>query len=460
MSQLMDSAVACRAPIQTYSRRLQQLNQGSAVGAPPQQQSSPVCFGRFAQNSLEQDCVNRGYEPARSTVQQFESLQPARLQLHAQWSSCRRHLVNLTVVTTATVSRLSQLTAQCKSWRGPLIATVWQPLMRVDGEWKAALEDGWETLSYVKDLLESYHVTVESIGSCQMDLLLLHEAMEDELMTELMPINTARNYALLHAKTPLVAMLDVDLLISSSLFQDMLNYTRYKQVHDLCVNNNVVVLPAYETNRHEHNLAKAHALAETAVSMSKSILKKQLVNPASVIWFQQYSYKDGHQSTNHTRWYDTSDFYQVSCGKGYEPWFIVHRSLNPFYDQRFRGYGNDKISHVHWANATGFKFQVHPNAFVVHRPHRKSKVFWSFVAKRNRTGQIQQLHHHHRNVLWRRHLNETLVMSYDVKAVNNRFWATAKDEMTNGTYTTLLHPNIQNCKQQLPWWKPEWAGVV
>lgn len=31
--------------------------------------------------------------------------------------------------------------------------------MRVDGEWKAALEDGWETLSYVKDLLESYHVT-------------------------------------------------------------------------------------------------------------------------------------------------------------------------------------------------------------------------------------------------------------------------------------------------------------
>lgn len=59
-----------------------------------------------------------------------------------------------------------------------------------------------------------------------MDLLLLHEAMEDELMTELMPINTARNYALLHAKTPLVAMLDVDLLISSSLFQDMLNYTR------------------------------------------------------------------------------------------------------------------------------------------------------------------------------------------------------------------------------------------
>ncbi len=53
---------------------------------------------------------------------------------------------------------------------------------------------------------------------CALSAMLLYETVADELMTVLLPINTMRNYALVAARTRLVAMIDVDLLISSMLF--------------------------------------------------------------------------------------------------------------------------------------------------------------------------------------------------------------------------------------------------
>ena len=60
---------------------------------------------------------------------------------------------------------------------------------------------------------------MEAGAFCQLDIMLLYETVVDEVMKVMFPINTMRNYALLQAKTRLVAMVDVDLIVSNTLLQ-------------------------------------------------------------------------------------------------------------------------------------------------------------------------------------------------------------------------------------------------
>jgi len=45
----------------------------------------------------------------------------------------------------------------------------------------------------------------------------------------------------------------------------------------------------------------------------------------------------GHGPTNFTRWFDSKDAYSINWAPGFEPWFIIDRHLNPWYDSAFRG---------------------------------------------------------------------------------------------------------------------------
>jgi hypothetical protein len=50
-----------------------------------------------------------------------------------------------------------------------------------------------------------------------------------------------------------------------------------------------------------------------------------------------------------------------------EPWFVVARTLVPWHDIRYRGYGKDKVSYVESVAAFQFKFMVLHDAFAIHR---------------------------------------------------------------------------------------------
>ena len=56
---------------------------------------------------------------------------------------------------------------------------------------------------------------------CQVTVLLLYELLLDATIAALLPINALRNAALSAAGSPLVAMVDVDLLLSRGLFEDV-----------------------------------------------------------------------------------------------------------------------------------------------------------------------------------------------------------------------------------------------
>lgn len=71
-------------------------------------------------------------------------------------------------------------------------------------------------------------------------------------------------------------------------------------------------------------------------------------------------------------WFKATSPYPARFKMGYEPYVLVSRSMVPLYDERFRGYGFDKVMHIWQMHVQGFHFVMHPSAFVVHRPHKPS----------------------------------------------------------------------------------------
>jgi hypothetical protein len=64
--------------------------------------------------------------------------------------------------------------------------------------------------------------TETSSGGCALRILLVYELVGDELLPVILPVNSVRNVAMLAATTPLVAMVDVDLLLSANLATQVL----------------------------------------------------------------------------------------------------------------------------------------------------------------------------------------------------------------------------------------------
>ncbi|CAN0508929.1 unnamed protein product, partial [Laminaria digitata] len=63
----------------------------------------------------------------------------------------------------------------------------------------------------------------------------------------------------------------------------------------------------------------------------------------------------------------------------FEPYLVVRKSaVLPMFDERFSGYGKNKIQWINHLRYSGFSFYVMPVNFVIHAPHPKSvaKTVW------------------------------------------------------------------------------------
>lgn len=58
--------------------------------------------------------------------------------------------------------------------------------------------------------------------------------------------------------------------------------------------------------------------------------------------------------------------YSIDYYSSYEPFYIAKTESTPYYDERFKAYGYDRISQVCEMHVKGFDFHVLNNAFIFH----------------------------------------------------------------------------------------------
>ena len=86
-----------------------------------------------------------------------------------------------------------------------------------------------------------------------------------------------------------------------------------------------------------------------------------------------------HQITDYDKWYTQSKNrpYQVTFKGVYEPYMVGPRTM-PRFDERFAGYGMDKVELNYELHLAKYMLLVAPNAFVVHHNHPKAS--WGIEA--------------------------------------------------------------------------------
>jgi Glycosyl-transferase for dystroglycan len=94
----------------------------------------------------------------------------------------------------------------------------------------------------------------------------------------------------------------------------------------------------------------------------------------------------GHGPTNTTKWVRLSRpiLYRVQYEPKYEPFVILSRRLAPWADERFVGYGGNKIAYINQLHGIGFGFHAHPYGFAIHVPHVRTRAANLFVLHKQR----------------------------------------------------------------------------
>lgn len=258
---------------------------------------------------------------------------------------------------------------QCKTWPGPMVAVIYTYLELFDTANPQRLEEA-------KAVIAELHARMEAEpGACALNLVLMSEAVQPGGGWAY-PYNPLRNQAIARARTKLIFMLDVDFIPNADMYRQLTSAESYGPLLTrMYAHKHLVAMPAFEINRQidiARGLEIAHDLARNG---SKAAVLATLASK-DMYEFGPY-YPAGHRATNFKRWYRTTTqpYYHIKWEDGFEPFVMVSRLHVPWFDERFRGYGWDKISHVYQMAYARFNFTVHGQAFVVHRPHPPSAAY-------------------------------------------------------------------------------------
>ncbi|XP_041969668.1 LARGE xylosyl- and glucuronyltransferase 2-like [Aricia agestis] len=274
----------------------------------------------------------------------FRAAQRVKLRTHLYYMDY--NYVNIdsfdvTLVLQLSMDRMQFLERLVKYWDGPLSAAIYLSDCEVT-KLESFIQDWSTTLSARKNV--GYH------------LVFKHDAVH-------YPVNYLRNVALENVNTPYVFLMDADFVPMVGLYEHL--RTAIKLINPY-PQKKCLVVAAFETQRYR---AQPPRIKAELVARLKS----------DVAPFRAREWPRGHRPTNYTRWATATAPYEVEWQSDYEPYLVVHRSV-PKYDERFSGFGWNKVSHSVELRAQGWRLAVLPGAFVLHTPHAPSRDITAFRA--------------------------------------------------------------------------------
>ena len=172
------------------------------------------------------------------------------------------------------------------------------------------------------------------------------------------PINYLRNVALKFANSKYVFLSDIDFLPSEDTLRLLKKATHLLDEGETA---RALIVPAFET--------KKYRLDDFPRSKADVI---RLLDEGQMYTFRYNEWPRGHQPTNFAKWRTATTPYKVQWEPDFEPYVVLPKSQAIEYDQRFVGFGWNKVSHIMELAFKNTEFVVLPNVFIVHIPHAPS----------------------------------------------------------------------------------------
>lgn len=249
---------------------------------------------------------------------------------------------DVTICVQLSLDRLQTLDELALHWRGPISAAIY--LSELESNLLMASIENSNNLASRRNI--GYHLVFRDHGFNY-------------------PINRLRNIALANALTPYVFLSDIDFLPSYNLYDylrqvigDMVQSERFARNPPL--SNAALVVPAFENLQYKFEFP-----------LSKNELLSQL-NLGIVSMFREQIWPLGHAPTDYNKWRVATQVYQVNWQPEYEPLVVIDRKEVPKFDERFVGFGWNKVEHIMELAAKKYKFLVLPDAFTIHKLHAAS----------------------------------------------------------------------------------------
>ncbi|CAB9530664.1 xylosyl- and glucuronyltransferase [Seminavis robusta] len=308
----------------------------------------------------------------------------------------------VTLVLQSTMERLWILEKTCQRWKSPILLVLAVP---------SSLEDDSSTTTAIIQ------------AACPQLVIIRHALQGDENDHDLYPVNRLRNLGLDQVQTSHVLVADIDFVPSVDLdtlirktIQARRHSWRNKNQTSLEEHREALVVPAFERippaelcdNDKNNNCAKdtQESLSKLVLPSSFTELHKCVLEEKQCRVFQSNNNWDGHSSTRskdwlNGTWYDdtkttTTDntplIRTLNCFDSvrYEPYVVlrwcpgttttimnggpVQQVAAPYYDERFHGYGKNKIELISHLRIMGYSFAILPEGFIIHSPHATSKA--------------------------------------------------------------------------------------